>query len=184
MKTCKKCGETKSLDMFTALHTASDGRRSTCKSCAAAEARLKRKANPIKVARERETNRAWRLKNRDHVRSKNKEWVACNHQRVRENWANWAKANKAKVSANNRRQQSHVARVVTKWDPEWDQLVELEAYDLAIARTLLTGVPWEVDHIVPLRSKSVTGLHNGHNLAVITRAHNRAKRNAIWPDMP
>lgn len=30
----------------------------------------------------------------------------------------------------------------------------------------------------------VTGLHNEHNLQIITRTANLAKRNRVWPDMP
>jgi len=69
--------------------------------------------------------------------------------------------------------------------PSWSNAFFVaEAYDLAKRRTLATGIPWQVDHIVPLRSKMVCGLHAHTNLAVIPKAENLAKGNRVWPDMP
>jgi hypothetical protein len=46
------------------------------------------------------------------------------------------------------------------------------------------GIDCVVDHIVPLRSKLVSGLHVQGNLAVIPREDNATKSNRWWPDMP
>ena len=59
-----------------------------------------------------------------------------------------------------------------------------EIYDLARLRTRLTGVAWEVDHIVPLRNPLVCGLHVEHNLRAIPKMQNKTKGNRYWPDMP
>ena len=52
-----------------------------------------------------------------------------------------------------------------------------EAHEL----TARTGIPHEVDHIIPLRGKAVTGLHCVENLQVLTAAANNAKRASFTP---
>lgn len=42
----------------------------------------------------------------------------------------------------------------------------------------------EVDHIVPVTSDFVSGLHCWHNLQLLERTENRSKSNKFWPDMP
>jgi hypothetical protein len=59
-----------------------------------------------------------------------------------------------------------------------------EIYHLARIRTKSTGVIHHVDHIVPLRSKLVCGLHVPENLQVIEGKLNLRKNNKWWPDMP
>jgi hypothetical protein len=69
--------------------------------------------------------------------------------------------------------------------PSWsNKFFVAEAYDIAKRRTVLTGFQWQVDHVVPLRSTLVCGLHAHTNVAVIPKSVNLAKGNRSWPDMP
>lgn len=62
--------------------------------------------------------------------------------------------------------------------PSWSNLAEIRmVYESAEYLTRLTGVQFEVDHIVPLQCINVCGLHVSANLQCLTREENRAKSN-------
>ena len=96
--------------------------------------------------------------------------------------AYYAKARSKCLSAVNQRRATKFNGIPPQ--PWANQFFIEEIYDLAHRRSRLTGIRWDVDHIVPLRSKIVCGLHVERNLQVITHRQNCQKRNFRWPDMP
>lgn len=83
------------------------------------------------------------------------------------------------MRGNNAERAAKKMRALPKWA---NHFFMSEAYHLAALRSRLLGVPHEVDHIVPLRSSLVCGLHCESNLRVITKAANMDKGNRWWPD--
>jgi hypothetical protein len=66
--------------------------------------------------------------------------------------------------------------------PSWaNEFFMEEAYHLAYLRTKCTGFSWHVDHIVPLKSPIVCGLHVENNLQVIPAVQNIKKGNRHVP---
>lgn len=69
--------------------------------------------------------------------------------------------------------------------PAWaDRAAIRAAYNEAKRLTAETGIVHSVDHIVPLRSEIVCGLHWHMNFRVIPLSDNSSKANRHWPDMP
>lgn len=94
----------------------------------------------------------------------------------------WAQENTLYVYAmtKNRRRKHKAATV--PWLTR-SQKTEMRAlYQIAITMSRTTGEAYVVDHIYPLRSDVVCGLHVPWNLRVVTRAENLIKSNSLPPD--
>jgi len=64
--------------------------------------------------------------------------------------------------------------------PAWANFEAIRAfYRKAHRLTIETGVRHEVDHIVPLQSPFVCGLHVEYNLQILTSLENKKKRNYL-----
>ena len=131
---------------------------------------------------------AWRAKNIEQVRAQRRvasaryavrhpererarvrAWAEVHRDRVRQRTREWARANPEKKAAScGRRRQRVAATSLTVFE----QARVLAFYAIARARTRQTGIPHEVDHIMPL---SKGGLHHPDNLRVTTLAENRRK---------
>jgi hypothetical protein len=68
---------------------------------------------------------------------------------------------------------------VPSWLTDFDHIHIKCLYQLAAMRSKESGQSWQVDHVVPLQGKRVSGLHVPSNLRVITAAENRRKKNAF-----
>ena len=96
----------------------------------------------------------------------------------------WRDTNKPTVAAYAAKRRSAKA----KRTPLWLTVEQLNAikkfYEIADKESKRTGCVHHVDHIVPLRGKTVSGLHVPWNLQVILGVDNLSKNNRFWPDMP
>ncbi len=124
--------------------------------------KAKREANPKK--RGRPINPDKKPPTREILREREKRYWSKNQAKRR---AKKAKYRAAKIDR------------MPAWLTENDKWMIKEAHDLAILRTELFGFPWEVDHIIPLRGETVSGLHVPWNLQVIPMIDNRKKGNSV-----
>lgn len=89
----------------------------------------------------------------------------------------WKQANSVQVLADNKVRRRKHRQATPLWITRQQKLEMRELYKTAITMTKITGEQYVVDHIVPLRSDVVCGLHVPWNLRVVTRAENFAKSN-------
>lgn len=93
--------------------------------------------------------------------------------------AAWARRNAGRVLAWTRQRQLAKVQRTPSWLVEDDYWLMEQAYELAQLRTDIFGFPWHVDHVLPLRGKTVSGLHVPTNLRVIPGSENSRKGNRM-----
>jgi hypothetical protein len=122
-----------------------------------------------------------RKKKRSRYSELEKEWRLKNPEKTTAFKRAWAKRNPDIVNANTARRRAAKFRATPVWA---DPTKIAEFYAEAARLTRETGIPHQVDHMVPLRSKVVCGLHCEFNLQVILGDENKSKSNRHWPNMP
>jgi hypothetical protein len=176
MKRCSVCKEEKPLTDFPVRRASQDGLGYVCKPCVWVRARAWRAAN-------REAHRAsvalWQKANKDKVNARSKAWRERNKIRRAESVRAWNERNQDK------RAEALARRRAKIFTPAWaDPKGIARFYREAKRLEKETGIKYHVDHIVPLNSDLVCGLHVEANLQVIPARENVLKRNLAWPDMP
>lgn len=196
LKRCCRCLSEKPAtpEFFHRCKGNADGLTHQCKGCRALMWKAAYEKNPahyiakaVKSSKERrkrpevrDAERIWaklakRKKlsepgERERHRAQVREWFRANTEKVR-NLPSRSKALRAFYTSMRNAQQLRAT-------PAWaDKARIAEFYREAQRLTAETGVPHEVDHIVPLRHKHASGLHVHHNLRVVTQFVNRSKSN-------
>lgn len=127
----------------------------------------KSKNNPLtpeKLEKKREATRIWKQNNPEKVRQNKREYHKNNPHVSR------AKRALRRATLKNR---------TPLWFGEFDKFVMVEAAHLCELRKISTGIDWQVDHMLPLQGKEVSGLHCGINIQVIPSFLNTSKSNKM-----
>jgi hypothetical protein len=153
-KQCSKCGATKPLTEFYKQKTGSGGYRADCKACKRLQSNSDYHSDP-------ERRREWAEKNSERIAARSREW-----------------------ERNNKSRRNHLTRkrqtAKQQRTPAWADPAKIASfYSEAQRLESITGIPFEVDHIIPLRGKLVSGLHTESNLQLLPRQLNRRKSNSF-----
>jgi hypothetical protein len=163
-----------------------------CVQCAKDAALKWNRENPDKARKHCETYRAnhpdrisaqyknWRVSNPDKVKTKNANWQAANWDKYLAISSEWKKRNRAHTNAKSKARRLAQDQRTPKWLTEQDFAGIREFYLLADELSKAYGFPWHVDHIIPLKGRSVSGLHVTSNLQVIPGSDNMRKGNRFY----
>ena len=187
MKVCLKCQNKKALDQFGVDNTKHDGLTYACSQCTSQYKKAYDEARRLKEGRvrrvravyEKELNRLeksaeYYQRNKLTILARHKQYRAKNPEKVHALVNNYKRENPDVIAANvGKRRAAHLKAV-----PSWANLFYIkEAYSLSALRTKVTGIKYHVDHIIPLVSDVVCGLHVENNLQVIPAVVNLKKGN-------
>lgn len=156
MKTCSKCSVAKPFEDFYKRSRSADGYNGYCKSC------------------DREIAASLYLRNAEIYKAKVLNRYKCSDivkSRHRVSNKKYKKANRGRMNEDTARYRARKIRAT----PRWLTAIQIEEMKAIYTKGVTTGLT--VDHIIPLRGKTVCGLHVPWNLQLLTRSENSKKNN-------
>lgn len=170
-KTCTLCKETKLLSEFGIRKDRNNQPTSKCRVCASSK------------------SLAWNRNNRDKFLINCQNYYSKNRERIlsKIDWKARKEYDSIYKPANRDKDavRSAERRAIKKLS---EKAVDRTGIDEVFKRCMevsnSTKIKHHVDHVVPLKSKFVCGLHCVRNLQVIPASENLRKLNTVWPDMP
>jgi hypothetical protein len=175
-KICASCKVEQSTSNFRWNKTRFE---SWCKECKSKHKKAWYKNNrEYAIEKSTEYHYASYAKKREHKIQYAKEWIKNNPEKYKVNAKKCYEKTKIQRFAYQALARAKRRNAVPTWFDAIKEDVQ-KIYIEARTKTLETGIPHEVDHIIPLISKYVCGLHVPNNLRVITRFENRSKQNKL-----
>ena len=170
-KTCSKCGQCLLVSMFSKQKKGKYGVTSACRSCSKKRIEEWRQKN---IDRFKEVQKAYAAANKEKSAACRKEWTEKNRDQIRSKAKEWTKNNRHIKIASTAKRRAALLNAI----PPWADLNAIKLfYKWARDATRDTGIKWQVDHIYPLQSPVVCGLHVWENLQILTEESNKRKGN-------
>jgi hypothetical protein len=175
-KVCTRCYITKDVNDFFKKKTGKYKVDAVCKKCRSDYGKQHYYQNRERVLTQQKT---YYQENREAITAQMKDYRERNHQTISLKKEQWRKLNPDKRNA------ALAKRKATKLQatPAWSNKEHIESLYLIASMNREAGYDMHVDHIVPLQSDVVCGLHCEANLQLLSASNNTSKGNRWWPDM-
>lgn len=136
----------------------------------------------------------WSINNKEKVNTATQNWRINNPTKAKEVYAKyysvskskllaynkiWRQLNKAKIQIYNVKRRHGIQQATPPWINKDDINSIVDVYKKSVQLTMVTGVLHHVDHIIPISSKIVCGLHVPWNLQAIPATDNLQKNNKL-----
>jgi hypothetical protein len=165
-KKCSKCLKIKPITEFYKAKGRKLDARSECKKCTNMSSRSWQLRHPDY---NKNLCKARYLKNPEIFLACNKKWKLKNLEKVKEYSRKRKKTHSGETNNVNARRRANKLNQT----PTWANLVMIKQFYINCPKG------YEVDHIVPLQGKNVSGFHVEYNLQYLTPKDNQKKGNRI-----
>lgn len=165
MKKCSKCHKHFPVTEFYKNKSRIDGLQKWCKNCCRQRDAARHRPYNAEAQKKYANKRAEYNRNRRAIPEVRAKLLAANKQHYLKNKEAYVARALARLSRTNK-------SAITHDDPKNVYAIYKKAAELRVS-----GYDVEVDHIVPLNGKFVSGLHVSWNLRIVDSAVNRSKSN-------
>jgi hypothetical protein len=164
IKACSVCWTFKPFSEFYSHKETRDKLTNRCKAC------------------DRAANRRWCASNEERRNLQRKKWKQNNKDKQCKYSKKWKDKNKSRDRAYTRAYAARKSQACPPWANTKEMYLRIAAhYEHAAWLSSVAGFEFHVDHIIPIHSDFVCGLHVPWNLQVLEACDNTAKGSRWWP---
>jgi hypothetical protein len=179
---CVECKEFLCISNYSRHAGTNLGYNTRCKPCMKTPYKLEkvnkrvrelRKENPKKYL---EKKREYKAKNKERIAQVDKIWQANNKETIHKHSNNWKKKNKPRVYNYIKQREMKIKGCSLKLSKESNNEIK-SFYKECQSLNANSNKKYQVDHIIPITSDIICGLHVPWNLQILTKSENSSKKN-------